>query len=153
VGTSSSPTTIVFGPSNDGPINVRSISLEAAGFPSIMGVDLLSASDVSIERLRTNGYRGAAGVLRMQSSVRCNVGVQSMIGFGSSGAGIQLRNSTKCRIDGGSVSTFAIGITGMGTGGNTLCSARGLSMTGNTANTDLAAGQVSVDATCENVTL
>jgi hypothetical protein len=150
-GNSTSPTTIIIGPNNDGVVNIGCIRADAQYLPSITLLDLPSASKFDIGKVYSTGYRGV-GVVRMNTSSNGIVRIGRLSDTTAAGTGIRWQGCTDVAVEGGTVTGFLKGIYAT-TSTNVRCRATSLSVTGNTTNTDLASGQVSVDATSQNVTL
>lgn len=152
-GGSSSPTAVTVGPANDGPVVIGPIDAKSGGFAQITALDLTGATDFDIGPFSSNGYRSTTGAIKLVGASKGTLRLGKVTGYSSTGQGIRMSGCSNIVIDGGTVSTFATGISGNAVNGNTYCGARNLTVSGNTANTDLPSGQVTVDATCQGVTL
>lgn len=150
-GSSASGVPVVVGPSNAGPVYIGKTVLSANSLITGTAVDLTSAVDFEVGPIHSNNYRGSPAITVISAS-RGVVKLGQVKETSAVGWGLRFQGNTNVRIEGGLITGFAKGTTGSAAG-NVRCGATNCSVTGNTTNTDLAAGQVTTDATCLNVTL
>jgi hypothetical protein len=151
-GGSGSPTTFTVNP--DGPCFVGPIIGETFGalIVDITALDLSNAANWRVGPCSFTGYRATAIMVNGASNGTLQLGLVTESSAGVGGIGLRFQNNTNVRVEGGKITGFAKGTSGSA-GGNTRCSASNVWVTGNTVNTDLAAGQALVDASSLNFTL
>jgi hypothetical protein len=119
--------------------------------PSIQAVNLDNATDFVVGPISSSGYRYGAGVIGINGAQRGVLKLGRLVETTHSGWGLRFRSNANVRIEGGTISGMAKGVTG--DAGSARCTATNCVVTGNTSDTDLASGQIAADAGCLNVTM
>jgi hypothetical protein len=144
------PTLITFAPdrySRIGPVDCDAYFNIALSH--ITPVDLTSAANFEIGPISLKYYRNTDQI-KVSGASNGTVKLGTCVGYSSQGGCLNFLNNTKVQLVGGSITGYATGTYGSG---NTTCTAQSVLVSGNTTNTSLANGQVSVDAGCTAVTL